>query len=101
MEKLTEIKIELLMEEEGKSSVTTRIISELEKIVKDSNEIIKEHNISMNLKRRGSGACPRCNGNLIWQSDFDFEDYMIDGEGIVSNYICCDCDSEITVYSKF
>jgi hypothetical protein len=39
------------------------------------------------------GKCPFCNeGELIWQSDFSFEDYSIDGDGIVQATGCTNCD---------
>ena len=34
--------------------------------------------------RETYGRCPRCNYGLIWNNDFDYEDYGLDGEGIVS-----------------
>lgn len=41
--------------------------------------------------------CPRCNGYLCWGSDFSFEDYGYDSNGIVSNYTCLDCGVEVEV----
>jgi hypothetical protein len=38
--------------------------------------------------------CFYCDCKLIWQSDFDTEDYGIERQGIVSNYICSECDTE-------
>lgn len=38
--------------------------------------------------------CIYCNHELIWQSDFDTEDFGIDREGIVAIYICPECESE-------
>ena len=37
--------------------------------------------------------CLNCGSELIWQSDFDFEDYGMDGEGIVSVWECPSCGS--------
>ena len=42
--------------------------------------------------------CPECNKELIRGGDHDFEDFSIDGEGIVSNFSCNDCDIFIEVY---
>lgn len=37
--------------------------------------------------------CSKCGSRLIWQNDFDYEDYLIeDSEGIVAVYYCCECD---------
>ena len=35
--------------------------------------------------------CFFCRGALIWQNDFDTEDYGIDEEGIVSVLTCSNC----------
>jgi transcription elongation factor Elf1 len=32
---------------------------------------------------------------VIWDADFDFEDYGYDGEGIVHNCHCTNCGAEI------
>ena len=30
-------------------------------------------------------------GNLIWGCDYSFEDFMLDGDGIVSVHTCSEC----------
>ena len=35
--------------------------------------------------------CPRCGKEMIWGGDFDFEDYGMEEEGVVSNYSCPNC----------
>jgi len=42
--------------------------------------------------------CWHCNTELIWGGDFDYEDYGIDGDGIVSNLSCPNCNSYVEVY---
>jgi hypothetical protein len=42
--------------------------------------------------------CIECKKKLIWQSDNSFEDLMIEGEGIVSNYICSNCETLTRTY---
>lgn len=37
--------------------------------------------------------CWFCGGELIWQSDFNYEDYGLDGDGIVSVLYCKECES--------
>ena len=46
--------------------------------------------------------CWHCNNELIWGGDFDYSDYGIDGEGIVSNLSCMnkDCGAYVEVYLK-
>ena len=43
--------------------------------------------------------CYHCNTELIWGGDFMFEDYGLEGDGIVSNLSCPDCQAYVEVYS--
>ena len=46
--------------------------------------------------------CMNCGSTkVIWESDFDFEDVGIAGEGIVSYYHCADCGADITYAKPF
>ena len=42
--------------------------------------------------------CWHCNGEVIWGGDHSYEDYGLDGEGIVSNLHCSKCNSEYLIY---
>ncbi len=47
--------------------------------------------------------CSMCGKELLWGGDHSYEDYILEGEGIVSNYSCTDedCSVEtILIYSK-
>ena len=47
--------------------------------------------------------CNNCNEELIWGGDHSYEDYGLEGEGIVSNYTCANplCNVEtIIIYTK-
>lgn len=35
--------------------------------------------------------CWFCGGTLIWNNDYNYEDYGLDGEGIVSVLVCSEC----------
>jgi hypothetical protein len=39
-----------------------------------------------------------CGAELIWGGDHTFEDYGIDGEGIVSNLSCPSCNNYVLLY---
>lgn len=41
-------------------------------------------------------TCHFCGGNLIWQNDFDTEDYGYEGEGVVAVLTCPDCNADWT-----
>ena len=43
--------------------------------------------------------CPYCGNNMVWQSDFNYDDVFGEGEGIVSYYQCsnCGCDAEFSL----
>ena len=42
--------------------------------------------------------CWHCGHDMIWGNDFDYEDYGLDGEGIVRNFSCSNCDAYAEVY---
>jgi|TARA_R100001443_G_scaffold84422_1_gene91063 hypothetical protein len=42
--------------------------------------------------------CWHCKSELIWGGDHDYEDYGKEGEGIVSNFQCPNCDSYYECY---
>ena len=42
--------------------------------------------------------CWHCKTELIWGGDFGYDDYCIEGEGIVSNLSCPNCDTYLEVY---
>jgi hypothetical protein len=44
--------------------------------------------------------CYNCGAELIWGGDHSFEDYGMDGDGIVTNLSCPKCDAYIEVYIK-
>lgn len=43
--------------------------------------------------------CWQCSTELIWGGDHEFEDYAIDGNGVVTNLSCPKCDSTVLVYT--
>jgi hypothetical protein len=47
--------------------------------------------------------CNFCDTELIWQNDFDYDDFDIEGNGIVGIYCCInnDCNvDEIHIYTN-
>ena len=42
--------------------------------------------------------CPICHNEMIWGNDFSFEDYGMEGGGIVSEYSCSNCEVTLTIY---
>ena len=42
--------------------------------------------------------CAHCGSKLVWQNDFDFEDFHLEGEGIVSFYDCSGCIASAVFY---
>ncbi len=44
--------------------------------------------------------CWHCKHELIWGCDFTFEEYNLEGEGIVSPLTCSNCDSYVEVYKQ-
>jgi len=44
--------------------------------------------------------CWHCNSEVIWCGDHDFEDYMYEGKGIVTNMTCSKCPADYLIYLK-
>ena len=42
--------------------------------------------------------CWHCNTELIWGGDHDYEDYNMEGAGIVTNLHCPKCEAQVYVY---
>ena len=42
--------------------------------------------------------CWHCNSEVIWGGDHDYEDYGMEGEGIVSNLSCSGCNALYLCY---
>ena len=41
--------------------------------------------------------CFHCGSrSVIWDADFDFEDYCLEGQGIVHVCHCCNCGAMVT-----
>ena len=49
----------------------------------------------------GHGICWHCGGQLIWQSDCDYEDLYHEGEGIISFLTCQSCHAEVQYSIRF
>lgn len=41
-----------------------------------------------------------CTRGFIWNADFTFEDYGLEGEGIVHHCTCANCGAEIEYYIR-
>lgn len=44
--------------------------------------------------------CWYCGSQMYWQSDFNFEDYGLEGEGIVTELMCSGCNATATFYQS-
>lgn len=45
--------------------------------------------------------CFHCGARaVIWQSDFDFSDFDLEGEGVVHILTCANCGAEIEYYIR-
>ena len=42
--------------------------------------------------------CWHCREELIWGGDATYEDYGIEGDGVVSNLSCNNCNTYVEVY---
>lgn len=42
--------------------------------------------------------CIRCGEELCWQSDFSYEDYGFEDEGLITIYHCLLCDASYEIF---
>lgn len=49
----------------------------------------------MENKDYGYGICGLCGAPLIWQADYDFEDFGYEGEGFVGCAVCSGCGADV------
>ena len=42
--------------------------------------------------------CWHCKSELIWGADHTFEDYCLEGDGIVTNLSCSECEADVLIY---
>ena len=42
--------------------------------------------------------CWHCQTKLIWGGDHSYEDFDMEGEGIVSNFTCPNCSAYVELY---
>lgn len=51
------------------------------------------------VKPKGSYQCFHClSSSVNWQSDFSFEDYGLEGEGVINVCHCSNCGADIEYY---
>lgn len=65
----------------------------LRTIISDQQEQIEELS-----QEKYKIRCHFCGNPLTWSNNFSFEDYGIEGEGIVSTHICGTCDTTVDFY---
>ena len=41
--------------------------------------------------------CWHCKSELIWGADHTFEDYCLEGDGIVTNLSCSECEADVLI----
>lgn len=42
--------------------------------------------------------CPKCKAEMIWNSDYAFDEVGCDGEGVMSCYSCVECGTSMDIY---
>ena len=48
------------------------------------------------------GTCPYCDeGDIIWGGDHSYEDFGMEGDGIVQNFSCSVCGVSYEVFVPF
>lgn len=73
--------LETLVVGQGSDSIGVDLCDKCQIDIVKSVQVINQH------------RCWHCGGAMIWQSDFSFEDYGMDEDGIVSVLCCISCDT--------
>ena len=55
---------------------------------------------SYNYIENVKNPCWFCGSEMIWGCDFDYEDYGLEGDGIVATLTCSECEAYAEFYSK-
>lgn len=42
--------------------------------------------------------CHRCGEELCWMNDYTFEDYGMEGNGIITVWHCLKCEADVEIY---
>tara|TARA_R100000995_G_C3470402_1_gene118030 strand:+ start:760 stop:1038 length:279 start_codon:yes stop_codon:yes gene_type:complete len=73
-----------------------------ERMVESRDDRIKALKIKLNhaIQKSQRMNCWNCGSELIWGGDHDFDDYHMDGKGIVANFTCSnpDCNTYVESY---
>ena len=63
------------------------------------DKFLKDLETNTPTEPRGVYQCFHCGSqSVVWQSDFSFEDYGLDGEGIINVCHCTNCGAHIEYY---
>ena len=81
---MDEVKLNIYDIEETYPNCTVQILK---------NSITGEKSIGW--KKNNSFNCFRCGEKLWWECDYSYEDYDMDGDGLVTTYQCPNCGARM------
>lgn len=66
----------------------------------DSVSVTNNEKVRYNYEEHNKMTCWFCSSEMIWGSDFSYEDYGLEGDGIVATLTCKGCEAYAEFYSK-
>ena len=66
----------------------------------DSVSVTNNGKIDYSYTETAKNPCWFCGSEMFWGSDFSYEDYGLEGDGIVATLTCKGCEAYAEFYSK-
>ena len=66
----------------------------------DSVSVTNNGKIDYSYTETAKNPCWFCGSEMIWGSDFSYEDYGLEGDGIVATLTCSGCEAFAEFYTK-
>jgi len=66
----------------------------------DNISATEDKKIDYSYTENVKNPCWFCGSEMIWGCDFDYEDYGLEGDGIVATLTCSECEAYAEFYSK-
>lgn len=80
---------------------TKDILTRVQEALEEQNVMLRRSLDLLEGKKNGLYECFHCGQRAVgWQSDFDFADYGLEGEGVVNVCHCSNCGADIEYYVR-
>ena len=66
----------------------------------DSVSTTNNEEVEYDYQEHNKMTCWFCSSEMLWGCVFDYEDYGLEGDGIVATLSCSECEAYAEFYSK-